>query len=112
MPKDKSKHINDTCPVTTSARLLSDTHVILIIRDLLTGPKRFCHIGLDADGQLQMSTRTLTKKLLELEQCGIVERKEYKEYPPRVEYALTRTGKKVEPIIDAMRTFGKQLQKK
>lgn len=100
---------NTPCPVARTAALLSDEHIILIVRDLLQGPKRFCEIGLDENGILQMSTRTLTKKLQILEEKNIITRHQHKAYPPKVVYELTPLGNKLDAIISAMREYGSHL---
>jgi DNA-binding HxlR family transcriptional regulator len=98
----------EQCPVAITASLLSDESTILIIRDLLNGPKRFCKIGKDGNNKLLMSTRTLSKKLKELELNAIISRKKFNESPPRVEYTLTKKGRDLEETIQAMRAYGKK----
>jgi DNA-binding HxlR family transcriptional regulator len=47
-----------------------------------------------------LSSKTLAKRLKELNESGILERQAYNEIPPRVEYKLTDKGEElVEPII-------------
>ena len=48
----------------------------------------------------------LTKQLRELEFSGLVKRIVYAEVPPRVEYELTKEGKTLEPIINALKEWG------
>lgn len=50
----------------------------------------------------QIGDKVLSTRLAELEERGIVERVQYPEIPPRVEYSLTPTGRALEPIIAAM----------
>ena len=46
------------------------------------------------------SSKTLAKRLKELDECGILERQAYNESPPRVEYRLTNKGQElVESVI-------------
>ena len=47
-----------------------------------------------------ISFKTLTINLKELEDCGLIIRKEYKEIPPKVEYYLSDKGKSLMPILD------------
>jgi len=55
-----------------------------------------------------ISPRTLSLRLRELEQEGIVERQQLPELPPRVEYALTDKGRALLPMIEDMRCFGER----
>lgn len=91
------------CPVETTLTLISDKWKVLILRDLLTGTKRF--------GQLQRSVGSVSQKILtaqlrQMESSGLVNRKVYAEVPPRVEYSLTELGLSLKPILDAMQTWG------
>ena len=87
------------CPVETTLMLIGDKWKVLILRDLLTGTKRF--------GELKKSVGHVTQKVLtaqlrQMEQSGLVNRKVYAEVPPRVEYTLTELGYSLKPILDAM----------
>jgi DNA-binding HxlR family transcriptional regulator len=95
----------EVCPVAVVAELLGDPCTLLIVRDLLTGSKRFK----DFESTLSpISSRTITKKLKILEENKIITRKEFKERPPRVEYTLTTEGKHLSKLISDMRTFGER----
>ena len=96
------------CPVETTLTLISDKWKVLILRDLLTGTKRF--------GELKKSVGHVTQKVLtaqlrQMEQSGLVNRKVYAEVPPRVEYTLTELGYSLKPIMDAMWTWGENYQR-
>ncbi len=94
----------DFCPIARVAELLGDTCILLIVRDLLTGTKRFK----DIEHSLSpISSRTITNKLKLLEEKHIITRTQFKEKPPRVEYALTKEGKRLHAIIEDMRIYGK-----
>jgi DNA-binding HxlR family transcriptional regulator len=51
----------------------------------------------------------LYSQLRELEKKGMIERKIYKEKPPRVDYYLTPLGKRSIKVIDTLSTFGDHL---
>jgi DNA-binding HxlR family transcriptional regulator len=95
----------DCCPVTACAEILSGKWTILLIRDLAEGRSRFCELERSLDG---ISPRTLSLRLRALEEQGIVERRTFPEVPPRVEYSLTEKGRALAPIIDDMRTYGRE----
>ena len=93
------------CPVAKVAEHLGDSCTLLIVRDLMTGAKRF--------GELEkslspVSSRTLVKKLKALESEGMIVRREFDQHPPRVEYSLTRKGSAFHDVVDAMRAYGKK----
>ncbi len=93
------------CPIARTASLVGDTWTILIVRDLMSGSKRF--------GQLQeslghVSPKTLSQRLKTLEYAHILTREAFAEIPPRVEYSLTDKGRALSSIIDAMYAFGDQ----
>ncbi len=95
----------DFCPIARVAELLGDPCTLLIVRDLLKGNKRFK----DFEESLSpMSTRTITNKLKILEEKNIITRTEFKEKPPRVEYALTKEGLKLHGLIEEMKTYGEK----
>lgn len=94
-----------SCPVARVADLLGDSCSLLILRDLLIKPRRFCDLQ---DSLAGISTRTLTNKLKRLEKEGLIRRKEFDEHPPRTEYTLTKKGAALRGVIDAMRAYGKK----
>ena len=94
---------NSTCPVCRTAEIVCGKWTLLLIRDLAAGNSRFCELERSLEG---ISPRTLSLRLRALEEEGIVERHTYPEVPPRVEYALTRKGEALVPLVDDMRTYG------
>ena len=93
------------CPVATTVSLIGSKWKLLILRDLLTGTKRF--------GQLKkslpdISQKVLTESLKSMVDDGIVERVAYPEVPPRVEYSLTDLGESMRPVISVMEQWGKE----
>lgn len=95
------------CPVETTLTLISDKWKVLILRDLLTGTKRFGELKKSIG---QVSQKVLTAQLRQMEESGLVNRKVYAEVPPKVEYSLTDLGHSLKPIMDAMWTWGEHYQ--
>ena len=56
----------------------------------------------------EISYKTLSSTLKELEADGLVHREEYPQIPPKVEYSLTECGKSLIPILDSMCEWGFQ----
>src|SRR2546430_8825696 len=96
---------NDTCPVCRTAEVVCGKWTLLVIRDLAEGRSRFCELERSLQG---ISPRTLSLRLRALEEEGIVKRETYPEVPPRVEYALTEKGQALAPLIEDMRTYGRE----
>lgn len=89
--------------------LIGDKWKVLIIRDLLTGTKRFGELKKSLNGITQ---KVLTNNLRQMEVSGLVNRKVYAEVPPRVEYSLTETGWSLKPILDSMVVWGNSYREK
>jgi len=97
--------VDPSCPVCRTADIVCAKWTLLIVRDLSEGRSRFCELERALSG---ISPRTLSLRLRDLEQEGVVERQTFSEVPPRVEYALTEKGRALLPLIEDMRTFGEQ----
>ena len=97
------------CPVEMTLQLIGDKWKILILRDLLTGTKRFGELKKSIG---HVSQKVLTAQLRDMEANGLVHRKVYAEVPPRVEYSLTELGQSLKPITDAMGAWGEKYQAK
>jgi DNA-binding HxlR family transcriptional regulator len=91
------------CPVATTVLMIGSKWKLLIMRNLLTRPWRFNELQKSIDG---ISQKALTEALRSMEADGIVSRTVYPEVPPRVEYALTKLGESMRPIIKSMETWG------
>jgi DNA-binding HxlR family transcriptional regulator len=97
----------NVCPIEKTLNVLSSKWTFLIIRDLLIdGTLRFSDLRRSLTG---ISPKTLSTRLRDLEEKGIVDRTVYAEVPPRVEYTLTDKGRELEDILIAMKAFGMNL---
>jgi DNA-binding HxlR family transcriptional regulator len=68
----------------------------------LSGALRFNEFG---DAVAGISPRMLAERLRDLEAAGLVERTVIPSSPPTVEYRLTERGRRLGPIVEAMRTY-------
>src|SRR5690606_11953757 len=100
---------NDTlslgCPVARTAELIGNKWTPLIIRDLVKGEKRFSELERSLRG---ISPKSLSERLKKLEDASVVNRTCFAEVPPRVEYTLTEKGFALLPVIESMRSYGKE----
>lgn len=92
------KELCKTCPVAKVADIVGDPCSLLVLRDLLTGPRRFGEL----DESLHMSTRTLSKTLQRLMECNFIAHNEERQY------SLTKKGEGLRATIDEMRKYGKK----
>lgn len=99
------ERILSACPVETTLMLIGNKWKVLILRDLLSGSKRFGELKKSLGS---VSQKVLTTQLRDMEESGLVSRKVYAEVPPRVEYSLTELGNSLKPILDAMRDWGEE----
>lgn len=93
------------CPVEFTLEAIGGRWKVLIIHHLLEGTKRFGELTRLLGG---ISARTLTRQLRELEASGIIDRKVHQQVPPKVEYSLTTTGRKLEPVLLAMHDWAEE----
>jgi DNA-binding HxlR family transcriptional regulator len=94
------------CPKFESAfELLGKRWTGLIIRVLLSGPKRFKDISDVISG---MSDRMLSERFKELEAAGIILRSVYPETPVRIEYELTEKGKALHKVMDEVQNWAER----
>ena len=101
MPKIKEKATG--CPVEKTLNIIGKKWAVLIIRDLLSGKKRFGQLLASLSG---ISPRTLSARLSELEENGVVKKKVFPEIPLHVEYSLTKRGNELHFILDQMSKWG------
>ena len=95
------------CPVEVTLMLISDRWKVLILRDLLSGTKRFGELKKSIGS---ISQKVLTSNLRSMEEYALLTRKVYAEVPPRVEYTLTELGESLRPILCAMQQWGLEYQ--
>ncbi|PAZ14008.1 transcriptional regulator [Streptomyces sp. SA15] len=97
-----NKFCEPGCGVARFLTLLNGPWATLIVRELLLGPRRFTELRGTLPG---ISPHTLTSRLRQFEQYGIVTRTAYAEIPPRVEYRLTPLGEGLREVLEAMATW-------
>ena len=97
--------IYTNCPVEYTASIIGNKWKIIILRDLLTGTKRYNELTRSVVG---ISAKVLTENLRDLEKDGIVKRKVYPVVPPKVEYSFTDKGLELKGVLDLMRAFGEK----
>ena len=91
--------------VRETASLLERRWQLSILYAALSGALRFNEF---AEAVAGISPRMLSERLRELEGAGLVDRTVIPSSPPTVEYRLTERGRRLEPLIAAMREYARQ----
>lgn len=94
------------CPVEVTLQAIGGRWKVLIIHHLLERTCRFGELRTLLKG---VAARTLTRQLRELEAGGIINRFVHQQIPPKVEYSLTKLGRKLKPILLAMHDWGEEV---
>ncbi|MET4655717.1 DNA-binding HxlR family transcriptional regulator [Exiguobacterium sp. PvP048] len=93
------------CPVTRAQTIMVGKWKIVLLWHLSTGTKRFHELEQLLPG---ISKGILTRQLRELEADSMINRRVYREIPPKVEYSLTEIGHSFLPILDQMAAWSNQ----
>lgn len=95
------------CPMELGLNILSGKWKLKILWQLSKGTLRFQELQRLVGN---ITTKTLTQQLRELEEQGIVLRNVFPEVPPRVEYSLSEIGVTLKPILGELCQWGKTYQ--
>jgi DNA-binding HxlR family transcriptional regulator len=90
------RHYDDACGTAHGLELLGERWAMLVVRELLLGPKRFSDLRADLPG---ISANVLTQRLEGLEAAGVVQRRRLPPPTPVQVYELTEWGSEAEPIV-------------
>ncbi len=99
-------YINDKeyrCSVAVTLDIFNDRWKLAIIWHLLDSDKRFKDLHEIIN---EITQKTLTVKLKELEEKNIINREVFAEVPPKVVYSLTQAGKNLKPVLEEMHKWG------
>lgn len=98
--KSEAKRVyDDACGTAHALELIGERWALLVLRELMLGPRRFSELKSDLPG---ISANVLTQRLAELEQRGLVRRTKL---PPPASvqvYEATPWGLEAEPIVQAL----------
>ncbi|MDV3458730.1 helix-turn-helix domain-containing protein [Sphingomonas sp. HF-S4] len=87
------------CRARSVLTVLAERWALLIIDALGEGPRRTSELRRRIGG---ISEKMLIQTLRRLEALGLIERRDYREVPPKVEYALTKRGASLSPIVSTL----------
>jgi DNA-binding HxlR family transcriptional regulator len=98
------RNYNQDCPIANGLDVLGERWTLLILRELVGGPRRYSDLRAQLPG---IATNLLAQRLDELEQAGVVERTELPPPIARTVYTLSDHGwRLVLPILGAVARFG------
>ena len=101
--RSKRRTYDDGCAAAHALDLVGERWALLVVRELLLGPKRFTDLRAGLPG---VSPNVLAERLGGLEGAGIVRRRKLP--PPAASrvYELTEWGTELEPVIDSLGRWG------
>lgn len=100
----KSVTSSDICPMALGINVLSGKWKLQILWNIYTSDTlRFNELKRSVGN---ITTKTLTEQLRELEEQKIIKREIYPEVPARVEYSFTELGKTLEPVLKSLCQWG------
>lgn len=105
----RMRSYRDLCGIARALDVVGERWALLVVRELLFGPKRFADLHRGLPG---MSQNVLTQRLRELEESGVVARR--RALPPAagLVYELTDRGRSLEPVLLALGRWGSPLSPK
>ena len=93
------------CPIDNTFKIIGKKFTIHILRNMQLGQKRFNQFLDSIEG---INPKTLSARLREMEKNGIIERSIFPGTPVRIEYAITKKGIALKPVLDQMAAFSMQ----
>jgi DNA-binding HxlR family transcriptional regulator len=97
------------CPIATTLDLVGDRWTLVIVRDMLTGKKRFKEF---LESPERITTNILTDRLALMKEVGLVKETAYQKRPLRFEYELTTKGVALLPVLQEMCRWANQFMPK
>ena len=98
-----AKRFDQYCPIAHTLSLVGERWALLIVRELLRGPKRYTDLGLGLPG---IGTNVLATRLRELETAGVVRRRKLPPPAASMVYELTEYGAQLEEVLHAAARWG------
>jgi DNA-binding HxlR family transcriptional regulator len=91
------------CGVARALELVGERWALLIVRDLILGPRRFTDLQ---RGLGKVPSNVLSSRLKELEESGVIERRALPRPSGAIVYELTEYGRELEPIVIELLQWG------
>jgi DNA-binding HxlR family transcriptional regulator len=100
---ETTKRYDQYCPVAHALKLVGERWALLVVLELMRGPKRYTDLAENLPG---IGTNILASRLRDLEQCGLVTKRRLD--PPAASrvYELTDYGSELKPVIRELALWG------
>jgi DNA-binding HxlR family transcriptional regulator len=98
-----SRRFDQYCPVANALSIVGERWALLIVRELLRGPRRYTDLAAGLPG---IGTKVLATRLRELEDGGVVQRRKLPPPAASAIYELTEYGLGLEEVIHAIARWG------
>ena len=99
MAQPSDPHTRSGCPIATTLDIVGDRWTLVVLRDMLTGKKRFSQF---LESPERITTSVLADRLALMEAAGLVTKTPYQLRPKRHEYLLTKKGLGLLPVLQEM----------
>ena len=100
--------LRSACPIASTLDLIGDKWTLIIVRDMLSGKKKFGDFMESPEG---ITTNILSDRLKMIVDHGLAEKRPYQDRPMRYEYVLTDKGRALHPtLIEICKWANSQIQ--
>lgn len=103
MSTGKKRNYHQYCGVARALDFIGERWTLLIVRDLLLGPRRYSDLQTGLPG---ITTNLLAKRLKSMEEDGLIDKVRMPPPTPAVVYQLTPLGEELEPLVQAACDWG------
>lgn len=103
--REGKRSYEDGCAAAHALDLIGERWALLVVRELLLGPRRFTDLKTTLPG---ISATVLTQRLTDLEGIGVLRREPLPAPAAGLMYVLTPWGKELEPVLQQLGRWGAQ----
>lgn len=98
-----ARRFDQYCPIANALSIVGERWALLVVRELLRGPRRYTDL---ADGLPGIGSKVLSTRLRELEDAGVVQRRKLPPPAASTVYELTEYGHGLEEVLHAIARWG------
>jgi DNA-binding HxlR family transcriptional regulator len=98
-----AKRYDQYCPIAHALELVGERWSLLVVRELLHGPRRYTDLAANLPG---IGTNILASRLKDLEACGVIEKRRLPPPAASQVYELTAFGAALRPIMRELALWG------